>query len=323
MSKKIYITRRIPENGIKMLQDKGFELDINPKNRPLSEKELIKILKKKQYDGVLSLLTDKINAAVFDAAPTVKIFANYAVGFNNIDVAEAKKRGITITNTPGGLTESVAEHNFALIMALTCRVVEGDTFVRKGKYSGWDPMLLLGVDLIGRTLGVLGTGRIGADVVHKAVRGFKMKAVYYDVVRNENLEKEYGAVFMNTPEEVLKHTDVVSVHVPLMESTRHLINAERLKLMKPTAYLVNTSRGPVIDEKALVEALKKGQIAGAGLDVFEDEPKLAKGLAKLSNVVLTPHIASGTIAAREEMAHMAAENLVAFFEGKVPPNLVK
>ncbi|OHA25868.1 MAG: hypothetical protein A3D56_01735 [Candidatus Taylorbacteria bacterium RIFCSPHIGHO2_02_FULL_45_35] len=323
MSKKIYITRRIPENGIKMLQDKGFELDINPKNRPLSEKELIKILKKKQYDGVLSLLTDKINAAVFDAAPTVKIFANYAVGFNNIDVAEAKKRGITITNTPGGLTESVAEHTFALILALTCRVVEGDTFVRKGKYSGWDPMLLLGVDLIGRTLGVLGTGRIGADVVHKAVRGFKMKAVYYDVVRNENLEKEYGAVFMNTPEEVLKQADVVSVHVPLMESTRHLINAERLKLMKPTAYLVNTSRGPVIDEKALVEALKKGQIAGAGLDVFEDEPKLAKGLAKLSNVVLTPHIASGTIAAREEMAHMAAENLVAFFEGKVPPNLVK
>ena len=323
MSKKIYIPRRIPENGIKMLQDKGFELDINPKNRPLSEKELIKILKKKQYDGVLSLLTDKINAAVFDAAPTVKIFANYAVGFNNIDVAEAKKRGITITNTPGGLTESVAEHTFALILALTCRVVEGDTFVRKGKYSGWDPMLLLGVDLIGRTLGVLGTGRIGADVVHKAVRGFKMKAVYYDVVRNENLEKEYGAVFMNTPEEVLKQADVVSVHVPLMESTRHLINAERLKLMKPTAYLVNTSRGPVIDEKALVEALKKGQIAGAGLDVFEDEPKLAKGLAKLSNVVLTPHIASGTIAAREEMAHMAAENLVAFFEGKVPPNLVK
>ena len=323
MSKKIYITRRIPENGIKMLQDKGFELDINPKNRPLSEKELIKILKKKQYDGVLSLLTDKINAAVFDAAPTVKIFANYAVGFNNIDVAEAKKRGITITNTPGGLTESVAEHTFALILALTCRVVEGDTFVRKGKYSGWDPMLLLGVDLIGRTLGVLGTGRIGADVVHKAVRGFKMKAVYYDVVRNENLEKEYGAVFMNTPEEVLKQADVVSVHVPLMESTRHLINAERLKLMKPTAYLVNTSRGPVIDEKALVEALKKGQIAGAVLDVFEDEPKLAKGLAKLSNVVLTPHIASGTIAAREEMAHMAAENLVAFFEGKVPPNLVK
>lgn len=323
MAKKIYITRRIPEIGIKMLMDKGYEIDINPKDRPLSPKELVKNLKKKPYDGVLSLLTDKIDASVFDAVPSSKIFANYAVGFNNIDVVEAKKRGISITNTPGGLTESVAEHTFALILALTCRIVEGDTFVRKGKYDGWNPMLLLGTDLIGKTLGVLGTGRIGADVVHKAVRGFKMNAVYYDVVRNENLEKEYGAKFLATPEEVLKVSDVVSVHVPLMESTHHLINKERLALMKSTAYLVNTSRGPVIDEKALVEALKNKQIAGAGLDVFEDEPKMAKGLSNLSNVVLTPHIASATISARNEMSEMAAQNLTAFFEGQVPPNLVK
>lgn len=322
MSKKIYITRRIPENGLKMLRDKGYELDISSKDRPLSPKELIKALQKKPYDGVLSLLTDTIDGKVFDAARSAKIFANYAVGFNNIDVAEAKKRGITITNTPGGLTESVAEHTFALILALTCRIVEGDSFVKKGKYSGWDPMLLLGADLIRKTLGVLGTGRIGADVVHKAVQGFKMKAVYYDVVRNEKLEQEYGAVFCATPEEVLKQADVVSIHVPLMESTKHLINAERLKMMKPTAYLVNTSRGPVIDEAALVDALKQKVIAGAGLDVFENEPKLAKGLSKLSNVILTPHIASGTITAREEMARMASDNLIAFFEGRTPRNIV-
>lgn len=321
--KKIYITRRIPEIGIKMLQEKGFELDINPKDRPLTQKELIKALTKKPYDGVLSLLTDTIDAKVFDAAPTTKIFANYAVGFNNIDVTEAKKRGITITNTPGGLTESVAEHTFALILALSCRIVEGDAFIRKGKYNGWDPLLLLGTDLIGKTLGVLGTGRIGADVVRKAVAGFRMKTIYYDVVRNEALEKEFGAMFLENPDDVFRQADVISVHVPLMDSTRHLVNAERLALMKPTAYLVNTSRGPVIDEAALVSALVGKQLAGAGLDVFEFEPKLAKGLSKLPNVVLTPHIASGTRSARDEMAHMAADNLIAFFDGKTPPNIVK
>ncbi len=323
MTKKIYITRRIPEIGIKMLTNKGYEIDINPKDKALSPKELIKALKNKPYDAVLSLLTDQINASVFDAVPTAKIFANYAVGFNNIDVVEAKKRGISITNTPGGLTESVAEHTFALILALTCRIVEGDSFVRKGKYDGWNPMLLLGTDLIGKTLGVLGTGRIGADVIHKAVRGFKMNAIYYDVVRNENLEKEYGATFLATPEEVLKQADIVSIHVPLMDSTHHLINKERLAIMKPTAYLVNTSRGPVIDEKALVEALKNRQISGAGLDVFENEPKLAHGLGKLSNVILTPHIASATESARNEMSEMASQNIIAFFEGQIPPNLVQ
>jgi len=322
MAKKIFVTRRIPEVGITMLTRAGYEVDISIHNRPLTEAELITSLKTKPYDGVLTLLTDSINANIFDAVPTAKIFANYAVGFNNIDVAEAKKRGITITNTPGGLTESVAEHTFALILALTCRIVEGDKFVREGKYTGWDPMLLLGTDLIGKTLGVLGTGRIGADVVHKAVRGFGMKAIYYDVVRNENLEKEYSATFKQTPEEVLKEADIVSVHVPLMPETKHLINAKRLALMKKTSYLVNTSRGPVVDEVALTSALKAGTIAGAGLDVFENEPNVAPGLAELSNVILTPHIASATIAARNEMAKMAADNIIAFLEGKIPPNVV-
>src|SRR3989338_5269617 len=248
MSKKIYITRRIPENGIKMLQDKGFELDINPKNRPLSEKELIKILKKKQYDGVLSLLTEKKNAAIFDAAPTVKIFANYAVGFNNIDITEAKKRGVTITNTPGALTNTVAEHAMALILATTLRIAEGDRLMRGGTWGGWGPMQLLGTDLLGKTLGVLGAGRIGSRLAYHCQKGFDMNVIYYDVKRNEVFEKKTGAQFFASVEEVLRQADVVSIHVPLLDSTKHLINAERLKMMKPTAYLINTSRGPVVDE---------------------------------------------------------------------------
>lgn len=319
---KIYITRQIPDVGIQMLADKGCEVVVSPENRPLSKKELIKILKKGNYDAVISLLTDTIDAEVMDAAPTVKIYANYAIGFNNIDLVEAKKRGIYVTNTPSGGAERVAEHTWALILALTCRVVEGDGYMRMGKYKGWDPMLLHGQRIEGKTLGVIGTGRIGANVAHKGKFGFGMNVVYYDVKRNEAMEKEYGAVFFPTVEEVLKQADIVSIHVPLLDSTHHLINAERLKLMKKTAFLINTSRGPVIDEYALVIALQNETIRGAGLDVFEFEPELAKGLAKLSNVVLTPHIASGTEEARLEMATVAAQNVVDYLSGQVPRNNV-
>jgi lactate dehydrogenase-like 2-hydroxyacid dehydrogenase len=194
--------------------------------------------------------------------------------------------------------------------------------MRDGKYNGWDPMLLHGQRIEGKTLGVIGTGRIGANVAHKGKFGFGMNVVYYDVKRNESMEKEYGAVFCPTVEEVLKHADIISIHVPLLDSTHHLINADRLKMMKKTAYLINTSRGPVVDEVALVEALKNGTLRGAGLDVYEFEPKLAKGLTKLPNVVLTPHIASGTEEARLEMATVAAENTVDYFDGKVPRNNV-
>lgn len=322
MSKKVYITRRIPDVGIDMLKAKGYEIDINTKDRPLTQKELIKALKKKPYDAVLSLLTDKIDATVFDAAPTVKIFANYAIGFNNFDTAEAKKRNIFLTNTPGGGAERVAEHTWALILALTCRVVEGDAYMRKGKYKGWDPMLLPGTDLAGKTLGIIGTGRIGGDVAHRAKNGFMMNVAYYDVKRNENLEKEIGATFYSTVEEVLKVADVISLHVPLMDSTHHLINGTRLGLMKKTAFLINTSRGPVIDEKALVAALQNKTIGGAGLDVYEDEPKMAKGLHKLSNVVLTPHIASATDKSRHDMGVLSAQNIISALEGETPQNLV-
>ncbi len=319
---RVYITRQIPEVGVSMLKEKGFEIDMNLKDRPLTQDELIAVLKEKQYDAVLSLLTDKIDAKVFDAAPSVKIFANFAIGFNNFDTVEAKKRGVFLTNTPGGGAERVAEHTWALILALTCRIVEGDSYMRQGKYKGWDPMLLHGINLAGKTLGIVGTGRIGADVAHRAKHGFMMNVAYYDIKRNEALEKDFGATFYPTVEEVLKVSDVVSIHVPLMEATHHLINEARLKLMKSTAYLINTSRGPVIDEKALVAALKAGTIGGAGLDVFEFEPELASGLSELSNVVLTPHIASATIQARLDMATMSAQNIIDTLEGGTPKNLV-
>lgn len=319
---KIYATRKIPDVGLSMLQKKGFELDISPKDRPLTKRELIKALRKKPYDGVLCLLTDTIDAEVFDAVPTAKIFANYAVGFNNIDVVEAKKRGIAITNTPGALTEAVAEHTIALLFALVRRIPESDQFVRKGKFKGWGPELFLGEELAGKTLGILGAGRIGGRVAEIASKGLGMRIMYYDIRQSPEFEGATGATFRATPEEVLTESDIVSIHVPLLPTTTHLLNAERLRLMKKTAYVLNTSRGPVIDENALVEALKTGVIRGAALDVFESEPRIAKGLAKLSTVVLTPHTASATKAAREAMARLAAENLIVFFEGRTPPNTV-
>ncbi len=320
--KKVFITRQIPEIGINKLIEKGYEVDISKKDRPLTKKELIKALNKKEYDAVLTLLTDIIDAEVMNAAPTVKIFANYAIGFNNLDIVEAKKRGIYITNTPSGGAERVAEHTWALILALTCRVVEGDSYMRKGKYNAWDPMLLHGDRIEGKTLGIIGTGRIGANVARKGKFGFGMNVIYYDIKRNEELEKQDAAIFCPTVEEVLKKSDIVSIHVPLLESTHHLINGDRLNLMKSSAYLINTSRGPVIDENALVYALENKIIKGAGLDVFEFEPKLAKGLTKLADVVITPHIASGTEEARQEMALVSTQNIIDCLEGRVPTNNV-
>ena len=319
---KIYITRPIPEIGLKMLRDKGYEVDVRDSSSIPTLKELKKALSKKQYDGVASLLTDPINAELFDSSPSVKIYANFATGFDNIDLNGAKERGITITNAPAvSSAEAVAEHTFALMLSLAARIVEADQFVRDGKYDGWDPMNFIGMDLLNKTLGLIGAGRIGAQVAHYA-SGFGFKIIYTDIKRNEQIERESGATFIATPEEVLKQADIVSLHVPLLDSTRHLINADRLKKMKPTAFLVNTSRGPVIDEVALVEALKNKTIAGAGLDVYEFEPKLSKGLSKLDNVILTPHIASASDTARNEMAELVAKNLIAFFEGQIPPNKV-
>ncbi len=321
---KIFVTRKIPEAGIKKLKTAGYEVEINPEDRVLKKDELIAWLKKGQYDGVLALLTDKLDADVFEAAgKQCKIFANMAVGFDNVDTVAAKASGVMIANTPGVLTDTVAEHTFALMLAIAHRVSEGDRLARAGKYHGWEPMMLLGTDVSKKTLGVLGLGRIGSRVAHHGAKGFEMEVLYYDVKRNEEFEKEVGAEFRATPEEVLKEADFVSVHVPLLPETRHLINAERLKMMKPTAYLINTSRGPVIDEKALAQALNAGTIKGAAIDVFENEPLIEPELMKLENIILTPHIASATEETRAKMSELAALNIIEALEGREPPNLVK
>jgi glyoxylate reductase len=319
----VYVTRKIPDVGITMIKDAGHDVEVSEKDGVLTKEELRGAVATKQYDAVLCLLTDTINAEVFDAVPSAKIFANYAVGYNNINIDDAKARGVTITNTPGVLTDTVAEYAFSLMLAVAKRIPEADRFTRAGKYKGWAPELLLGSDLKGKTLGILGAGRIGYEVALKAYHGLGMKVIYYDIKPNDILDKEIPCEFKASVEEVLKEADVVSVHVPLLDSTKHLINAERFSMMKKGAYLINTSRGPVIDEEALVEALKDGTIRGAGLDVFEDEPALAPGLAELENVTITPHIASGSEETRGKMSEIAAQNIIDFLAGKTPPNVVR
>ena len=304
-----------------MLQKKGYEVEVSDFDGVLPREKLLE--KVKGTDAILSLLTDKINAEVFDAAgPQLKIVANYAVGYDNLDVAEAKKRGIMMTNTPEVLTEAVAEHTIALMFAISRRIVESDQFMRDGKYVGWAPFLFLGNDLLGKTLGLVGFGRIGAAVAKRMHDGFEMKIIYYDVNRNEELEKKYGLQFVEL-ETLLKESDFISIHVPLLAKTKHLIGEPQFKIMKKTAYLINTSRGPVVDENALVQALKNGEIKGAALDVYENEPKMAAGLAELPNTVLTPHIASATEETRSKMSELAAENIIAALENKTPPSLIK
>ncbi len=320
--KNILMTRTIDEAGINILKENGFNVDINNSDNIPTEDEILNLLQKKQYDAVVTLLTDKIHSKIFDSAPSVKLYVNYASGFDNIDLIEAKKRDITICNAPAVSTaEAVAEHTLALILALAARIVEADQYVRDGKYNGWSPTNFIGTDVLGKTLGLVGIGRIGGRVGFYA-KALGMKVIYYDVARNEQSEKDCGAVFCDSLDDLLRKSDIVSIHVPLLDSTRHLINWDRLNLMKKTAYLVNTSRGPVVDELALEKALTEGVIAGAGLDVFEFEPKISNGLVKLQNVILTPHIASASIEARREMSQIVAKNILEFFEGKEPTNKV-
>ena len=314
----VYITRRVPQPGIDRVVEAATAVDVNPHDRVLTRDELLEGVRGR--DAVLCLLTDRIDAEVLDAAAGAKIFANYAVGYNNIDVAAATARGIAVTNTPGVLTDATADLTWTLLMSAARRIVEGDQYTRAGKFDGWSPMLFLGGDISGRTLGILGAGRIGTAVALRS-RGFRMRVLYVDKAQNEALEQAVGAERVDL-ETLLRESDFVSVHVSLDESTRHLIGARELALMKPTAYLVNTSRGPVIDEAALVEALRTGEIAGAGLDVFEDEPALAPGLAELPNVVIPPHLGSATIGTRTKMATLAASNVVAMLRGERPPNIV-
>ena len=312
MKQKVFVTRKIPEEGIKLLK-KNFQVRIYPKDKIISRKELLKGVQ--WCDALLCLLTDKIDSGVLKANPNLKVVSNYAVGYNNIDVKFASSLGIPIANTPGVLTDAVAEHTFALMMAIARKIPQSDKFTKAGKYVGWDPMLLLGAQLKGKTVGIIGLGRIGIRVSEIAVKGMGMEVIYHDVKRNKDFEKKYNAKFVST-DKLLRDSDFVSLHVPLLPSTKHLIGSKQFGMMKKTAYLINTSRGPVVNEKSLVSALKKKQIAGAALDVFENEPKLASGLSKLDNVILTPHIASATFEARSAMSLIAAENIVRVLNGK-------
>lgn len=317
MNKLIYITRKIPETGLKILKEKGISFDMGDSKTAPTKKELIKILNKKQYDGVISFLTDKLDGEVFDACPTAKVFANFAVGFDNIDIEEAKKRNIGISNTPGTSGTAVAEHTVALMLALTTRLVEGDEFMRRGKYKGWDPNIFIGTDMKGKTIGLIGAGQIGTEVAKMLHYGFGSNVIYSDIKQNTDLENIDGVLRKETAE-ILKTADIVSLHVPLLPTTRHLINKESLATMKKDSFLINTSRGPVVDEKALIEALEKDIIKGAALDVFEFEPKLSRGLTKLPDVIITPHIASARQSARDKMSEIAALNIVSALEtGKV------
>jgi len=318
---KVFVTRRIPESGIKLLKDKRYEVEVSDVDGVIPRDALLQ--KVKGADAILSLLTDKVNDELFDAAgPQLKIVANYAVGYDNIDVPAAAKRNIIITNTPGVLTESVAEHTIALIFALAHRIVESDQFMRDGKYDGWAPMLFLGNDLVGKTIGLVGMGRIGANVAKRMCDGFGVKILYYDRSRSEDLEKQYKMEFVDL-ETLLKNSDFVSVHLPMTPETKHLLGKAQFAMMKKTAYLINTARGPILDEAALVEALKNGVIKGAALDVYEQEPKMALGLAELPNTVLTPHTASATEETRGAMSELAAKNIIEVLAGRAALTPVK
>lgn len=320
--KNIFVTRRIPDVGLKMLEEKGYSLTVRDSDMPPSQEELNFALKEKEYDAIVTLLTDKIDSSVFDANPGIKLYANYAIGFDNIDIVEAKKRGIFVTNTPGSYANCVAEHAIALMFALSTRLVEGYEYVKAGKYKCWSPDIFIGTDLSGKTLGLIGAGRIGEKVAWRMMHGFDMKIIYHDIKRNETLDNEDKAEYKETVEDVLKEADIVTLHTPLLPETRHLINEERLKMMKPTAFLINTSRGPVVDEMALLKALEDKWIRGAGLDVMEFEPNPVPGLLDLPNVIITPHIASARESARNEMAKILAENIIDYFEGREPRNNV-
>ncbi len=315
---KVFVTRKIPGPGITLLK-KHCQVRVYPQNRIISRQELLKGVT--WCDALLCLLTDKIDRQVIDANPKLKIISNYAVGYNNIDVAYATQKKIPVTNTPGpAITDAVAEHTVALMFALSKRLVEADTFTRKGKYRGWEPELLLGTQLKGKTLGIIGLGRIGSGVAERCTC-MGMNVIYYDVVRSREFEKKFKAAFLPL-NRVLKQADFVTLHVPLLPSTRHLIGKKQFSLMKRTAYLINTSRGAVVDEKVLVQALRNRAIAGAALDVYEHELRLAPGLATLDNIILTPHIASATIEARSAMSKDAAENILQALQGKMPERIV-
>lgn len=315
---KAFVTRRIPEPGLAILR-RAAEVKVWEEELPPPREVLLKEVE--DCDALVPLLTDRVDGELLDRAPHLKVVANYAVGYDNIDVPACTARGVLVTNTPGVLTETTADLAFALILAAGRRLVEADKFLRAGKWRTWGPTLLLGQDVYGATLGLVGLGRIGSAVARRAC-GFNMKVLYYSRHRQEELEQELGVEHVSF-DELLRRSDFVSIHVPLSAETRHLFNADAFARMKPTAVLVNTARGPIVDEAALYAALKTGRIAAAGLDVMDPEPPRPDNpLLTLDNVILLPHIGSASVATRARMATMAAENAAAALRGELPPNLV-
>jgi glyoxylate reductase len=318
---KVLVTRKIPGEFVERLKNAGFEVDLWNRDCPMGRQDLLERVV--GVDALISLLTDKIDAELMDkAGPSLKIISNYAVGFDNIDLDEAKKRGIVVTNTPSKeVNEAVAEHTWALILALSRRIVEADEATRRGGYYGWDPDIFLGRSLVGKTLGIIGLGNIGTMVARRA-KGYEMNVIYNKHNPDPEAEKELGVKFASL-DELLSTSDFVSLHVPLTEETRGLINKETLGKMKRGSYLVNTARGPIVCEQDLAEALRTGVLAGAALDVFENEPNINPELLAMENVILTPHIASSTWEARLKMTDQAVSAILDFFSGRTPENVVR
>lgn len=315
---KILITGRLPDEVLYTLKQR-FEVEANLEDRPMDRERVLQAMADKE--GFVSLVGDSIDIELLDSAPRLRMIAQMAVGYDNVDLAAATARGIPVSNTPDVLTDATADLTFALILALSRRIVELDGRVRRGEFKFWAPMLFLGRDVTGKTLGIVGFGRIGQAVAQRA-KGFRMRVLYSDPRKIDTVhEQELNAEYVDLGR-LLREADFVCVHVSLSQETRHLIGKAELALMKPMAYLINAARGPVVDEEALVEALRSGSIAGAGLDVYENEPALEPGLVELENVVLLPHVGSATLETRIKMASLAAENLCAGLEGGVPPNLL-
>lgn len=317
---KVYVTRIIAQKALDMIAQVA-EVKVWPEELPPPRETLLE--EAREVDGLLTMLTDKIDASVMQAAPKLKVISNMAAGYDKIDVAEATKRGIVVGNTPGVLTETVADFSFALLMAAARRVVEADTFTRKGQWKTWGPMVLLGQDIHHATLGIIGLGRIGAELAKRA-NGFNMKVLYHDELRRSaEEEKQLGVEYMPELATLLSQSDFISLNVLLTPKTHHLLGAAQFTLMKPTAILINTSRGSVVDQKALYEALKSRQIFAAAIDVTEAEPiPLEDPLLTLDNIIITPHIASASVVTRTNSATLAAANLIAGLRGQVPPKCV-
>jgi glyoxylate reductase len=322
MTERIFVTRRIPGNGIKNLQE-FFDVDIWESEQPPTNAELVR--RGKGCYGLVTLLSDRIDKAVIDALPTLRIIAQYAVGYDNIDLAEATRKAVIVTNTPDVLTEATADLTWALIMSAARRVSEADRYVREGRWRvAWGPELLLGADVYGKTLGIIGMGRIGSAVARRA-KGFDMRVLFnsHSITHFTRRAEDTLGAKRSELKELLGESDFVTIHVPLTDETKNLISHDELSLMKPTAVLVNTSRGPVINEQALYESLLRKDIFAAGLDVFETEPTpRTNPLLTLDNTIVLPHIGSATTSTRSKMGEMCAENILALRRGERPANTV-